>query len=226
MPYFANFRLIVELSTPLVNIRWFLYAVGFKKDSLHFFINGILMTLMFFAVRIASIPVYWYKVYTVLDSPTWIKMRNFRYVMIVTCVALDIINIYWFRKMFKGALIVWTTNWQYYEKHHKNQQLEMLHEYRKSIKHKLTNNLLYQSTLNGLNIINPSRYLAQVTIDPNMYLARIINSININVANNHGNQDEYNSNNNNNGDLLDKRNVVNRNDLNTYNLRKTLSSKL
>ncbi len=213
MPYFANFRLIVELSTPLVNIRWFLYAVGFKKDSLHFFINGILMTLMFFTVRIASIPVYWYKVYTVLDSPTWIKMRNFRYLMIVTCVALDIINIYWFRKMFKGALIVWTTNWQYYEKHHKTQQLELLHEYRKNIKQKLTNNLVYQSTLNGLNIINPSRYLPQMMI---------INSININVANNQNDEQE----NQNNNDSLSKRNIVNRKDLNTYNLRKTLSSKL
>lgn len=172
MPYFANFRLIVELSTPLVNMRWFLYAMGFKKDSTHFFINGILMTMMFFAVRILSIPIYWYKVYTVLDSPVWIKMRNFRYVMIVTCILLDIINIYWFRKMFKGALIVWNTKWQHYEKHHKHQQLEMLQEYRKNIKYKLTNNLLYQSTLNGLNIINPSRYLSQ-----NLYLTRVFNLV-------------------------------------------------
>ena len=56
MPYFANFRLIVELSTPLVNMRWFFYAVGYDKYSLHFFINGICMTLLFFTVRIATIP--------------------------------------------------------------------------------------------------------------------------------------------------------------------------
>ena len=162
MPYFANLRLIVELSTPLVNMRWFLYANGHKKDSLCFFLNGIAMTLMFFAVRIASIPVYWYKIYTVLDSPNWIKMRSFRYVMVVTCATLDVINIYWFHKMFKGALIVWSSN---------QHQLEALQSYRTHIAHKLTNNVMYQSTITGWNRINPTRYIGQIYV--NAHLARL-----------------------------------------------------
>lgn len=106
MPYFANFRLICELSTPLVNMRWFLYAAGHNKKSIYFFINGITMTLMFFTVRIAIIPVYWYKVFTVIDSPLWLQMKHLRYVMIVTCVILDVINLFWFKKMLRGAIIV------------------------------------------------------------------------------------------------------------------------
>ncbi len=115
MPYFANFRLICELSTPLVNMRWFLYAAGHNKNSPAFFVNGIAMTVMFFAVRIAIIPVYWYKVYSVVDSQLWMQMRHFRYIMIVTCLILDVINIFWFKKMFKGAVAVIKNNWRYYK---------------------------------------------------------------------------------------------------------------
>lgn len=110
MPYFANFRLICELSTPLVNMRWFLYAAGHNKKSRAFFINGIAMTVLFFAVRIAIIPVYWYKVYSVVESDLWTQMRHFRYIMIVTCITLDIINMFWFKKMLKGALAVLEAN--------------------------------------------------------------------------------------------------------------------
>lgn len=164
MPYFANFRLIVELSTPLVNMRWFFYAVGYDKYSLYFFINGIVMTLLFFIVRIAMIPLYWYKVYTVLESPHWMKMRNFRYVMICTCVLLDIINIYWFKKMFRGAVMVFQSNWQYYEKHHKTQQLELLSSYKCRLKNGFlfANNILCESTKLGLNKIFPSRYIGSL----------------------------------------------------------------
>jgi len=155
MPYFANFRLMVELSTPLVNMRWFLYACGYPKDSLHFFVNGITMTLVFFVVRILSIPIYWYKCYTILDTPQWFKLRNLRQAMVITCLALDIINIYWFRKMYRGALIVWSANWSYYEKHHKPQQLEKLHSYQQSLKSKT---LLAVNSLTMI-INNPGRYI-------------------------------------------------------------------
>lgn len=110
MPYFANFRLICELSTPLVNMRWFLYAAGHNKNSPYFFINGMAMTIMFFAVRIAIIPVYWYKVYSVMDSQDWLQMKFLRYIMIITCLILDIINIFWFKKMFAGAKAILLTN--------------------------------------------------------------------------------------------------------------------
>jgi len=175
MPYFANFRLIVELSTPLVNMRWFFYAAGYNKYSLCFFINGIVMTLLFFTVRIAIIPLYWYKVYTVLESPLWIKMRHFRYVMIFTCVLLDIINIYWFKKMFRGAVMVFQSNWQYYEKHHKTQQIETILFYRNQLMNAIlsANNLVCESTKQGLNKINPSRYI-DFRLSEHAFMPRIL----------------------------------------------------
>lgn len=103
MPYFANFRLIAELSSPIINMRWFLYAMGYQKNSFQFLINGLTMTLIFFLVRILTIPIYWYKVYTVMESPLWIVMGYFRLVMVTTCLTLDIINLYWFKKIYIGA---------------------------------------------------------------------------------------------------------------------------
>lgn len=135
------------------------------------------MTILFFTVRIASIPVFWYKVYSILESPLWAKMKHFRYIMIITCLALDIINVFWFRKMFKGAIIVWQSNWQYYEKHHKTQQLEKLNSYSTLFKNKLlnANNLVYQSTRNGLDIIiNPSKYIGIGFIERNISVPRVL----------------------------------------------------
>lgn len=169
MPYFANFRLVVEFSTPLVNMRWFFYICGYEKNSLHFFLNGILMTLAFFVVRIMSIPLFWFKVYTVLDSPVWLKMKYFRYVMIVTCLLLDIINIYWFNKLFKGAKLVWSANWQYYEKHHKTQQIEVVKS-----KILLVNNVICESTRQSLvAIVDSRRYISHV-IPRNINFSKII----------------------------------------------------
>ncbi|CAF1175538.1 unnamed protein product [Rotaria sordida] len=104
MPYFANFRLLAELSTPLVNIRWFLDTLKFSKTSKAFVFNGILMTLVFFFVRILAMPIYWWKVYTVAITPLWIHMGHFRFVLIFVCTILDIINLYWFSKMVLGCL--------------------------------------------------------------------------------------------------------------------------
>lgn len=61
-------------------------------------------------------------------------------------------------KMLRGAIIVWSANWSYYEKHHKPQQLEILHSYKRSIK---TKTLL---VMNGLatfivNANTPGRYI-------------------------------------------------------------------
>ena len=156
--------------------RWFLYASGYNKDSLHFFFNGILMTIMFFFVRILSIPIFWYKVYSVLDSPTWVKMKHFRYIMIGTCLCLDIVNVYWFKKIFRGALIVWSTNWQYYEKHHKAHQLELLHAYQRLVKNKIlvANSVILEKTKSGWNTINPTKYINTGLIDRRAYIPKIV----------------------------------------------------
>ncbi|CAF1149274.1 unnamed protein product [Rotaria sp. Silwood1] len=108
MPYFANFRLLAELSTPSVNIRWFLDALKYPRTSKIFILNGLFMTIVFFFVRIFAMPIYWWKVYTVAITPLWSQMGHFRFILIVVCVVLDVINLYWFSKMFRGCVKILT----------------------------------------------------------------------------------------------------------------------
>ncbi|CAF3423006.1 unnamed protein product [Rotaria socialis] len=104
MPYFANFRLLAELSTPSVNLRWFLDVLKYPKTSKIFVLNGLSMTSIFFFVRIVAMPIYWWKVYIVAITPLWPHMGHFRYILIVVCIVLDIINLYWFLKMARGCV--------------------------------------------------------------------------------------------------------------------------
>ncbi|CAF0799324.1 unnamed protein product [Didymodactylos carnosus] len=124
MPYFANFRLLAELSTPFVNMRWFLDTLKFSKTSTPFVINGLVMTLLFFFVRIVAMPIYWYKVYVVAIQPMWVHMGHFRFVLISVCSVLDIINIYWFSKMLRGCIKILQTIFlkkqQQYREHNSN----------------------------------------------------------------------------------------------------------
>ncbi|XP_023589241.1 transmembrane protein 56-like isoform X3 [Trichechus manatus latirostris] len=53
LAYIGNFRLIAELSTPFVNQLWFFKTLKYSKSSKAYIINGVLMTVMFFIVRIA-----------------------------------------------------------------------------------------------------------------------------------------------------------------------------
>ncbi|CAB1451567.1 unnamed protein product [Pleuronectes platessa] len=57
LPYFANFRLLAEFSTPCVNQRWFFEVLGYPKSSRPNMANGVAMAVVFFVVRIAVMPV-------------------------------------------------------------------------------------------------------------------------------------------------------------------------
>lgn len=102
LPYFANYRLIAELSTPLVNNRWFMDTLGFDKAGPAYMANGAAMTAMFFACRILCMPQYWYKVYSVYGTEKFHRLGNLQYVLIYSCFVLDVINLFWFYKLCKG----------------------------------------------------------------------------------------------------------------------------
>lgn len=61
------------------------------------------MTLSFFAVRILVMPIYWMKVYQVYGTEAFLRTGHVQMVLLVTCVVLDIINLFWFYKMLKGV---------------------------------------------------------------------------------------------------------------------------
>lgn len=103
LPYFANYRLIAEFSTPFVNQRWFLAVLGYSKTSPVFVANGVAMAATFFAVRIAVIPPYWHKVYTVYGTEGFNRLGYIQMVLVVTCAILDVINLFWFYKIYVGC---------------------------------------------------------------------------------------------------------------------------
>lgn len=85
--------------------RWFLDAVGHPRTSRGFVVNGYLMGASFFLCRILIMPVYYYKCYSVWGTKEqWNLGFLINFYWIFTCIMLDVINLYWFAKIVKGAM--------------------------------------------------------------------------------------------------------------------------
>ncbi|XP_077981623.1 TLC domain-containing protein 4-B-like [Glandiceps talaboti] len=103
LPYFANFRLIAEVSTPFVNERWFLDVLGYPKDNVYLIFNGVAMSVSFFMVRIAVMPTYYYTMYSVWGTPEFYELSSgMRVAWVLASAVLDTINVYWFSKIYRG----------------------------------------------------------------------------------------------------------------------------
>ncbi|NP_001086204.1 TLC domain-containing protein 4-A isoform X1 [Xenopus laevis] len=103
LPYFANFRLISELSTPFVNQRWFFDVIGKPRSSWPVLLNGLAMALVFFIVRIAVIPSYYSQVFATFGTEGYIRLGiGPQVAWIVSCVVLDILNVFWMYKIARG----------------------------------------------------------------------------------------------------------------------------
>lgn len=83
--------------------RWFLAVLGYSKTSPVFVANGIAMAVTFFVVRIAVMPAYWMKVYSVYGTEPFNRLGHIQMVLVVSCAILDIINLFWFFKIYVGA---------------------------------------------------------------------------------------------------------------------------
>jgi hypothetical protein len=78
-------------------------VLGYKKSSPLFVANGVAMAVTFFAVRIAAMPPYWLKVYSVYGTDDFNRLGYIQMVLVVTCFVLDVINLFWFYKIYQGA---------------------------------------------------------------------------------------------------------------------------
>uniref|UniRef100_A0A6I8QGE6 TLC domain-containing protein 4 n=2 Tax=Xenopus tropicalis TaxID=8364 RepID=A0A6I8QGE6_XENTR len=104
LPYFGNFRLIAEFSTPFVNQRWFFEVLGYSKYALPNMVNGVLMTISFFIVRIAVIPIYYGRVFSTFGTEAFHKLGlGAQCAWIISSVSLDIMNVMWMIKITKGC---------------------------------------------------------------------------------------------------------------------------
>ncbi|MCJ8728558.1 hypothetical protein PDJAM_G00005880 [Pangasius djambal] len=104
LPYFANFRLLAEFSTPCVNQRWFFEVLGYPKSSRLNIANGVLMAVVFFMVRIAVMPVYYSRMYSVYGTEAFYRVSfGGRSAWIFSSICLDIMNIMWMHKIACGC---------------------------------------------------------------------------------------------------------------------------
>ncbi|KAI4871254.1 hypothetical protein NFI96_019790 [Prochilodus magdalenae] len=104
LPYFANFRLLAEFSTPCVNQRWFFEVLGYPKTSRPNIANGVLMAAVFFMVRIAVMPVYYSRMCSVYGTEAFYRVSfGGRSAWIFSSICLDIMNIMWMHKIARGC---------------------------------------------------------------------------------------------------------------------------
>ncbi|XP_039628501.1 TLC domain-containing protein 4-B [Polypterus senegalus] len=109
LPYFANFRLISELSTPFVNQRWFFDVLSYPRSGLQVVLNGVAMAVVFFAVRIAVMPTYYIRVWSTVGTPAFERLGPGPQVAwILSSVSLDVLNIIWMYRITRGCYRVLT----------------------------------------------------------------------------------------------------------------------
>jgi len=92
--------LISEVTTPEVNMRWYLDTAGLKRSNAYL-INGILIFFAWLAARILLFGYVFYHVYLHYDQV--IQMHAFGYFLVfVVPSVLAIMNLMWFGKILMG----------------------------------------------------------------------------------------------------------------------------
>ncbi|KAB1222146.1 Transmembrane protein 56-B [Morella rubra] len=92
--------LISEITTPEINMRWFLDTAGMKRSILYL-INGVLILFAWLAARIVLFGYMFYHVYLHYDQV--IQLHPFGYFLVfVVPSGLAIMNLIWFGKILRG----------------------------------------------------------------------------------------------------------------------------
>jgi len=102
MLWFANFRLLSEISTPFLNFRWFMQQMGDRTSALYN-LNRYAFFVVFALCRIATIPRYWLTAYNVSGDIAQISNQMIG-ILFVSGAVLDTLNLFWFYLMFKIVL--------------------------------------------------------------------------------------------------------------------------
>nr|XP_011460458.1 PREDICTED: probable aspartic protease At2g35615 isoform X1 [Fragaria vesca subsp. vesca] len=94
--------LISEITTPEINMRWYLDTAGMKRSSAYL-INGIVIFFSWLVTRILLFGYMFYHVYLHYDQV--IQMHIFGYMLVFAVPAvLAIMNLMWFGKIIKGPI--------------------------------------------------------------------------------------------------------------------------
>ncbi|MBN3281585.1 TM56B protein, partial [Polyodon spathula] len=104
LPYFANFRLLAEFSTPCVNQRWFFEVLGYPKSSKPNIANGVLMAVIFFLVRIAVMPIYYERMFSIYGTEAFYRLPfGGRSAWMCSSICLDVMNVMWMHRIARGC---------------------------------------------------------------------------------------------------------------------------
>jgi hypothetical protein len=103
--WFGATLLINELSTPFVNIFWYLNYTG-RKESQAFKVNGVFLLLAFFLFRIVYIPLnFWHFIASGLcQNSANSEYKHLSWLMVVGYASIYVLNLTWFSKILRGAL--------------------------------------------------------------------------------------------------------------------------
>uniref|UniRef100_A0A7C9CYK8 TLC domain-containing protein n=1 Tax=Opuntia streptacantha TaxID=393608 RepID=A0A7C9CYK8_OPUST len=93
--------LISEVTTPEINLRWFLDTAGLKRSNAYL-INGIVIFFAWLVARILLFVYMFYHVYLHYDQVIQMHAFGFFLVFVVPAV-LSAMNLMWFGKILKGV---------------------------------------------------------------------------------------------------------------------------
>ncbi|KAG7621095.1 TRAM/LAG1/CLN8 homology domain [Arabidopsis suecica] len=92
--------LISEVTTPEINLRWYLDIAGLKRSKAYL-VNGVAIFFAWLTARILLFIYMFYHVYTHYDQV--IEMHTFGYLLVfVVPISLSVMNLIWFGKIVKG----------------------------------------------------------------------------------------------------------------------------
>ncbi|CAH2078514.1 unnamed protein product [Thlaspi arvense] len=92
--------LISEVTTPEINLRWYLDIAGLKRSKAYL-INGVAIVLAWLIARILLFIYMFYHVYIHYDQV--VLMHTFGYLLVFAVpIALSVMNLMWFGKIVKG----------------------------------------------------------------------------------------------------------------------------
>ncbi|XP_020580290.1 transmembrane protein 56-B [Phalaenopsis equestris] len=100
--YYILMILFSEITTPFVNLRWYLDVYG-KKSSMLYICNGVALFLGWLAVRILLFIFFFAHTYLHFEQVKTIFPLGFYSILSVPPL-IAVMNAYWFLKIFKGLV--------------------------------------------------------------------------------------------------------------------------
>lgn len=94
--------LFTEITTPFVNLRWYLDVAG-KKNSTIYVLNGVALFAGWLVARVILFVFFFYHLYLHLDQLKQVYRVGY-YSVLTIPPALAIMNLIWFRKIAKGMI--------------------------------------------------------------------------------------------------------------------------